>query len=160
MSKSPTLVFVYGTLKRGFGNHHVLGSSTLVGNATTVNSFPLFVDCYRVPYLVDKPSAPTSHCIAGELYEVPPDELVKLDILEGIAEERYIRRLVPINHSPSLPEYPPVSEAWCYLLPERPGLDLEHRDLLGEYSLEVHAGFVPPGDTRDSTRRQAWGGYE
>ena len=37
-----TLVFVYGTRKRGGSNHHYLAGQTLIGTARTVAGFTLY----------------------------------------------------------------------------------------------------------------------
>jgi len=38
------LVFVYGTLKRGFYNHEVLETSQFIGKAITKNKYPMIND--------------------------------------------------------------------------------------------------------------------
>ena len=83
---SKTIVFVYGTLKRGFYNHKTLaspalGSSKLVSaQATTKDSFPLLIiSRYNIPFLLDQESE-SARPILGELYEVDED-MVKLSSL-------------------------------------------------------------------------------
>ena len=55
------LVFVYGTLKRGQPNNHVItnednGSATLVSMAKTVEKWPLVIATrFNVPFLLNKP---------------------------------------------------------------------------------------------------------
>jgi gamma-glutamylaminecyclotransferase len=176
---------VYGTLKRGFLNHHVLtsfDSATFVSAATTLHRFPLFVDHYRIPYLVDRKGQ--GHCIVGELWQVDAPTLAALDELEGVSTKRYLRQLADVvrtststrtRTSCSAPEGRSTEDvtdeaeedsvsavaAWLYALGDgRPGTDLERRDLLGEYTADHHAGFVVPGGERDPSLRQEWGGYE
>lgn len=71
-------VFVYGTLMRGYGNHSLLNNSSYLGEGQLqgysmyhVSSFPGIV------------KSDTNNCIKGELYEVTPEELKRLDRLEG-----------------------------------------------------------------------------
>ena len=60
-SPYPHLVFVYGTLKTGEPNHHVLqdptkGKKELLGVGETVSKYPLVVASrYNIPYLLDAP---------------------------------------------------------------------------------------------------------
>ena len=60
-SRYPHLVFVYGTLKTGEPNHHVLqdptkGKKELLGVGETASKFPLVVASrYNIPYLLDAP---------------------------------------------------------------------------------------------------------
>lgn len=90
------LVFVYGSLKQGFGNHCVMeraggafvGVATLPGHRMfSLGGFPGIL-----------PSDDLSHFVTGELYEVDPDRLGPLDALEGYSAHRepnsmYLRRV-------------------------------------------------------------------
>ena len=72
------LVFVYGTLKKGFSNHRLLASSELLGAAQTVKMYAMYST--GVPIVVkDESISP----IFGELYRVDEVTLVYLDSLEG-----------------------------------------------------------------------------
>lgn len=83
-------VFVYGSLKRGFGNHEMfLGGSLFVSEAETdeqrfdmlsLNFFPGVVDDGEID-------------ISGELYLVDDEQLISLDALEGNGT-MYARELV------------------------------------------------------------------
>lgn len=85
---TPRLVFVYGTLKAGHGNHGVLEDSEYLGSFVTKDEF-LLTDC-GFPYLIPKgalggsgrgPTAPTR----GEVYVVTEKEVMaSLDTLEGV----------------------------------------------------------------------------
>lgn len=86
---SPDHVFVYGTLKRGHGNHRVMqmAGGELVGTAMTVERFPLVVE--GLPYLLDRSGS--GHRVIGEIYRVPDSEgWYQLDRLEG--HPRFYRR--------------------------------------------------------------------
>ena len=104
-------VFVYGSLKRGFGNHGLLESSKYIGTTETV--FPNF----RMHSLLGSFPAVTSctndgFAIMGELYEVNLHTLNALDKLEGNGT-MYTRRLVSVYNDNG-----DVVEAWMYLMPE------------------------------------------
>ncbi|KAL6909582.1 hypothetical protein ACP4OV_001863 [Aristida adscensionis] len=96
-----TLVFTYGTLKRGFSNHALLqelaaaGDAAFVGAATTAPRLPLVCGPYRVPFLLNLPGA--GHRVAGELYAVTPRGLHRLDDLEGVSRAHYERLPVSVD---------------------------------------------------------------
>jgi gamma-glutamylaminecyclotransferase len=79
-------VFVYGTLKQGYGNHHILADSTFIGEGTSISYMVMIGKDYAFPYLLgygyEYPSA-KSHRIKGEIYEVDKATLKRLDRLEG-----------------------------------------------------------------------------
>jgi gamma-glutamylcyclotransferase (GGCT)/AIG2-like uncharacterized protein YtfP len=72
-----TNVFVYGTLKRGFGNHFLLNNATFVGEYTTKPMYRLFAS--GLPFL----SEGGNKAIKGEVYAVDDATLAALDRLEG-----------------------------------------------------------------------------
>jgi gamma-glutamylaminecyclotransferase len=78
VGEGETLLFVYGTLRRGGPNHALLAASRLVGVATTVERYALFVDDF--PYLAP---APAVHRVRGEVYAVDAATLAAIDRLEG-----------------------------------------------------------------------------
>jgi gamma-glutamylcyclotransferase (GGCT)/AIG2-like uncharacterized protein YtfP/predicted acetyltransferase len=86
-------VFVFGTLKRGFPNHDVLGSEPcFVSEASTVASYPLYVTGrWYSPVVVDEPGS--GYPISGELYDVDDETLARLDRLESVGEPGGYRRL-------------------------------------------------------------------
>jgi len=96
----PTLVFVYGTLKRGFPNHDLLRRARAAGEARTRERFPLaVVGSWFVPALLDRPGE--GHCVRGELYAVDPPTLAALDELEGVGEpDGYDRRRIEVEREP------------------------------------------------------------
>jgi len=69
-------VFVYGTLRRGLGNHGYLANSRLVGEAT-INGYEMF-DYGYFPAVVKG-----NGVIHGEIYEISDKTLKQLDTLEG-----------------------------------------------------------------------------
>ncbi|XP_045208472.2 gamma-glutamylaminecyclotransferase-like [Mercenaria mercenaria] len=81
------LIFVYGTLKSGLPNHHLIENKTdglciSRGTATTEEKFPLVTATrYNVPFMLYAPGK--GHNIEGELYEVDETRLKSLDKLEA-----------------------------------------------------------------------------
>lgn len=72
------LIFVYGTLRRGLGNHFLLRDSRYVAEAVSSPRYSM-VDLQAFPGIL--PFGMTS--IVGEVYEVRPEVLADLDRLEG-----------------------------------------------------------------------------
>lgn len=72
------LLFVYGSLKRGFENHHHLAPADYVDSCTTGPGYALF-HVGRYPALVRAGAG----SVQGELYQVEPDLLDHLDVFEG-----------------------------------------------------------------------------
>jgi len=74
-------VFVYGTLKQGHGNHHLLGSARLIGRGL-LKGMGLY-DLGYFPCIVPE----GTEVVTGELYgDVSDDVLASLDRLEGYRE--------------------------------------------------------------------------
>ncbi len=89
------LLFIYGSLKKGFDNHHLLSKhSKRLGKAITVGKFGMFEDSFgNYPYLVPVPKMR----IHGELYFIERRELLeKLDLFEG-APEYYERKKILVK---------------------------------------------------------------
>jgi len=79
------LLFVYGSLKKGFDNHQLLTKYTKrIGKASTVGRFAMYEDSFgNYPYLVRKPITK----VWGELYEIKRKELLEsIDRFEGSPE--------------------------------------------------------------------------
>jgi gamma-glutamylcyclotransferase (GGCT)/AIG2-like uncharacterized protein YtfP len=72
------LLFVYGTLKKGFDNHNMIAGSYFVATGRTVKRFAMYKQ--MVPY-VTKSEAVSP--IFGELYRVHGSALDILDLFEG-----------------------------------------------------------------------------
>lgn len=87
------LVFVYGTLKSGYGNNRILKGSKLVAEATTEDDF-LLTDT-GFPYLIPQNALTategvTTAPVRGELWEVTSEDVMdNLDSLEGVAYDHY-----------------------------------------------------------------------
>lgn len=77
MRPETTFVFVYGTLRKGFGNHSLLRTARFLGPARTRKPYAMYAD--RVPYVVRGEDVTP---ITGEVYEVNNRTLRSLDRLE------------------------------------------------------------------------------
>ena len=105
------LLFVYGSLKKGFDNHNLLSKYTKrLGKAHTVKKFAMFEDSFgNYPYLVDAPYAK----IKGELYQITRAELMKrIDEFEG-APDYYMRKKIEVK------SHHGVKRAFVYVKPDR-----------------------------------------
>lgn len=106
-----TPVFVYGSLKNGFGNHVIMAGALSAGAAVTVEagfgmaSFGAYPACY-IPE-----DDEALNKIQGELYGVNEMLLNALDKLEGNGSF-YTRELVSVE----CPKTGQVIDAWMYLL--------------------------------------------
>ena len=89
-----TLLFLYGTLKRGYSNHAYLAGQEFLGEARTPPGFQLY-DLNGYPGMVVE-SAPPAEGVSGEVWRIDPPTLEQLDQLEGLAEGLYRRERVPL----------------------------------------------------------------
>jgi gamma-glutamylaminecyclotransferase len=90
-------VFVYGTLKKGWGNNRLMveGNAKFLGPAVTMDSFKLYG--MGVPFM--RPGG--DDVVAGEVYEVDDATLARLDRLEGhsiTGDGMYNRELIPVRY--------------------------------------------------------------
>lgn len=72
-------LFVYGTLKKGKGNHHMIDDCPFVGTAEVRGR--LYVS--GLPYMEPTASTDDQHWVKGEVYEVNKIQLSRLDKFEG-----------------------------------------------------------------------------
>lgn len=73
------LVFVYGTLRKGEHNNHLLASSKFVGEATSVQAKYWMACDHTVPFLHDGGHSR----VVGEIWRVDGPIFKRLDQLEG-----------------------------------------------------------------------------
>lgn len=86
-------VFVYGTLKAGFPNHHINKGLRFRSSFRTTESFPLYLEGERfTPWMVL--DAGKGHRIKGEVYLANAEELAEMDVLERITEPDGYHRVV------------------------------------------------------------------
>jgi gamma-glutamylcyclotransferase (GGCT)/AIG2-like uncharacterized protein YtfP len=90
---SRTLVFVYGTLKRGGTNHAVLADQEYLGDARTPPGYRLYVVA-DYPGLIKDPR--DQRGVMGEIWSVDAEALDRLDMLEGVEERLYRRDVLPV----------------------------------------------------------------
>jgi len=103
MSKNNIKVFVYGSLKQGFGNHNYhLDNSDFLGKSETLPQYSLF-SLGAYPGVIKGGIT----AVQGELYGVNAEGLQRLDRLEG-HPNYYHREKIETSEG----------EAWIYLLPE------------------------------------------
>ncbi|QJQ95955.1 MULTISPECIES: gamma-glutamylcyclotransferase family protein [Halomonadaceae] len=105
------LLFVYGTLKRGFAHHErYLGQAEFLDKAITCEPFPLVLNGPRFsPVLIDAQGHGLQ--VKGELYRVGNATLDELDRLERVnLRDGYCRRRLTIADSNGI-----ARAAWCYL---------------------------------------------
>jgi len=103
------LVFVYGTLKRGFHNHRVMeeAGAQFVCAGATVTCFPLVQS--GLPFLLHRPGE--GHRVEGEIFRVPTAAgWERLDRLEG-HPTFYRRKITPIQGDEG-----DLYAAWTYFL--------------------------------------------
>ncbi len=81
-------LFVYGTLKRGWGLAHLLDAQRFIGEARTDPCYQL-VNLGSYPGLVRRQEGGVS--VHGELWDVTPECLAELDEVEGVSEGLYER---------------------------------------------------------------------
>jgi len=106
-----TVVFVYGTLKRGGENHEFLREAEYLGSARTKQPYALYMG--RYPYAIkDEPR----HPIFGEVYGITSPILLQLDELEGHPHLYYREQTTVIMTSDNTEQ-----EAWIYFYPQKNG---------------------------------------
>ena len=107
------LIFVYGTLKQGFGNHRLLAGSKFLGTGSTNKKFAM----YSIGFPFVCKDEPISQ-IHGELYQVDDEILQNLDNLEG-HPDWYRREKVKIYLDDGNTK--PKMKAWIYFNPDNNG---------------------------------------
>ena len=99
------LVAVYGTLRKGFHNHHLMRSANLMDSGNTVDQYAMVAE--GIPY-VNSEARVDGHNIAVEVYAVDDQELMDMDRLEN-HPNWYTRKQVPILLDNGL-----TVNAWLY----------------------------------------------
>lgn len=100
-----TLVFVYGTLRKGQHNASVLGASPYRGDARTARDYRL-LHLGGFPAIVPVARPGAGAAIVGEVYECDARTMRDLDRLEG-APDFYYRTQVTLDTG---------DQAWIYIL--------------------------------------------
>jgi gamma-glutamylaminecyclotransferase len=95
------ILFVYGTLKRGERNHHLIADQLFIREATTAPRYRVF-DLGPYPGLVRE--AASGLAVRGELWAVSDCCLAELDDFEGVPG-LFVREQIEVE------EY---EEVWAY----------------------------------------------
>ena len=95
-------VFVYGSLKKEYGNHSVISGGKFLREALTKDSTFTMFSFGGFPGIYRKKDGKQ---IAGELYEVDDEVMQRLDYLEGNGSF-YNREIVPLEDG---------TDAWMYI---------------------------------------------
>ncbi len=112
------MIFVYGTLKRGFCRSHFLAGQQFLGAAQSLRQYRMF-NCGTYPGLKFVSDAGCS--IIGELWAVDAGCLARLDREEGVDEGLYARRVIELATPLLAGVAPEMIEAYFYL-PSAEGL--------------------------------------
>lgn len=104
------LLFVYGSLKHGFGRHKTLSGAVFIGTATTDKNYAIY-QISGYPAMIDEkhqqgPVRGAGRHIWGELYEVDESILIECDMVEGVSQGLFERREVELSeiHPTGLPQ--------------------------------------------------------
>ncbi|KAM3257508.1 hypothetical protein ACQJBY_049673 [Aegilops geniculata] len=142
-----TMVFVYGTLKRGFPNHPRLAAfdCPFAGAATTAAPASLIIGPYAVPFLLPAPTPSSGRLVSGELYSASPSALADLDLLEGTHLGVYERRRITVVVEGTSKEVEAqayfANASYAEALWLRCGGEAAE---IAEYSMEHTGRYVPP----------------
>jgi len=98
-------VFVYGSLKRGFVNHHVMTGTKFLGTGITQPGFAM-IDLGRYPGVIQGTAV-----IAGEVFAVPTPLMGRLDRLEDNGRV-YRREVTPSTCRPVRSTPGSISTCW------------------------------------------------
>ena len=122
------IVFVYGTLKKGYGNHQLLKDAEFIGEAISAEDGFEMVSFGGFPGVLRRPDL--NYRIHGELYRLNDRSLMQMDMLEGNGSF-YNRNELDFYtlDQPSMVKH----TAWVYLLVNH------HPDKVGEKSSDVIA---------------------
>ncbi len=110
------LIFVYGTLRNGHCNHHLLKDAYCYGIGSTESSYAMYL-VSGYPYIT---SSETRYPIVGELYGVDDETLNLLDRMEG-HPRYYERREISVTVGGTL------YTAWMYFR-DPPGILVQSGD--------------------------------
>lgn len=98
-----TFIFVYGSLKKGFSNHHTLGKSVFLGEAiTNSKEFTMFDGVF--PFVSDGFNDDDyTGSVVGELYQITQEGIMSnLERLEGVPV-LYVTREIDVTTLDNIP---------------------------------------------------------
>ena len=102
-------IFVYGTLKEGYGNHYLLTKALKVGKAETDEKYSMYE--MGIPFVVKDEKDTT---IKGEVYLVDTQTFRNVDLLEG-HPICYRREKIKVNIE--IDKRTRRTNAWIYFYP-------------------------------------------
>ena len=144
VTKFLTCSSFYGTLKKDFPNSYCLADVKFVGEAQTVDKYPLIVASrFNIPYLLGAKGV--GNQIGGEVYDVTDCQLKVLDTLERYPEF-YNRIEIPIELAIDCK----VISCSTYVL-DRYKDSLLQCKMLKSYSRESSMHYVKPCDRSTQT---------
>ena len=110
-----TKLFVYGTLKKGYGNHYIIKKAKYLGDFISIDRFDM--SGYGFPEIYPNNSGKK---IKGEVYDLCDQDFVFTDALEGNGSfyKREIRDFTNNNKTLS---------AWVYII-LNPGTPIESEE--------------------------------
>jgi gamma-glutamylcyclotransferase (GGCT)/AIG2-like uncharacterized protein YtfP len=160
------MVFVYGTLKRGFFNYNgtkMAENAELIYEKAYIPNALLFVDAYYIPYMADLGDARWGP-VPGEVYRCNSAFLGTLDKVEGVAKGRYARTQVTatadVTDLNGTAIKKPV-DVWVYHLREVPPGNVSEVNRIEDYTKEEHERlYVARANRNESRYQKSWGGYE
>lgn len=128
MSEKKHLLFVYGTLKRGYGNNARLADQKFLGTAVTAIGGYVMQDVGFPLLWLEEPD-PGGHRARGEIFEVSDNALWQCDSLEGHPnmyrreKQQFVLRVG--DHTNLTQDVRPeqMVEAWVYLWQGAPNGD-------------------------------------
>jgi len=137
----PEIVFVYGTLKRGFPNHAFLANAAFLGEATTAERYPMVVQGrFFSPAVIPEPGQ--GERVRGELWQVDAATLARLDELESVhLPSGYIREKIKVEPIAGAR----ITEAWVYFKP-RERVTVIHSEPHADYQ---DRRYVPQAERND-----------
>jgi gamma-glutamylaminecyclotransferase len=96
-------LFVYGTLKEGFPNFGLNTGTRMAGSFTTAERYPLYlVGEHCLPCMINTPGQ--GEYVVGQVFEVQPEVLERMDILERVNEpDGYERIQIRVKSQSSEP---------------------------------------------------------
>jgi gamma-glutamylaminecyclotransferase len=99
-----TRVFVFGTLKEGFPNFGTNTGTRVPGVYVTKERYPLYLVGERhSPWMVNTPGQ--GEHVVGQVFEVKPEVLDRMDILERVTEpDGYDRIQIKVRSQSAEPE--------------------------------------------------------
>ena len=115
-------LFVYGSLKKSFENHHFLDGAKFLGVATTKEKYPMVNIVKAYPYLINQKRK--GKIIKGEAYVIDKQILSRLDLLEGYPEHYDRANITLLVGDATL-------EAITYFVNQK--IDLSKHELLEEF---------------------------